>query len=121
VRVRGERTSGAKRANTEAGKATFRAYCASCHGENAKGEGPAAVALKIPPPDLTLLSRRNGGKYPEGYISAVLKFGKGLPSHGSEDMPIWGSSAKALDPARDPTGQQHVDDVVAYVGSLQVK
>jgi hypothetical protein len=51
----------------------------------------------------------------------VLTFGKSFASHGSEDMPIWGSRFKMLDPVRDPTGQQHIDDVVAYLRSLQEK
>jgi hypothetical protein len=33
----------------------------------------------------------------------------------------WGPRFKAIDPVRDPTGQQHVDDVVAYIESLQAK
>jgi len=35
----------------------FRAYCASCHGLDAKGTGPAARALKDEVPDLTVLTR----------------------------------------------------------------
>jgi hypothetical protein len=77
--------------------------------------------MKTSPPDLTTLSRRHEGKYPAGYVSALLKFGRSLASHGSEDMPVWGPRFKTLDAVRDPTGQHHVDDVVAYIGSLQAK
>jgi hypothetical protein len=59
--------------------------------------------------------------YPAGYVSALVKFGRSLAAHGSLDVPVWGSRFKELDPVRDPTGQQHVDDVVAYVRSLQAK
>ncbi len=31
----------------------YRLYCATCHGRDGKGNGPAAAALKVPPPDLT--------------------------------------------------------------------
>ncbi|HTQ60462.1 MAG TPA: cytochrome c [Candidatus Solibacter sp.] len=103
------------------GKGMFTKYCASCHGQDAKGSGPAAIAMKTPPPDLTTLSKRNDGKYPEGYVGAVLKFGRSMASHSSEDMPVWGSRFKTLDPAGDPTGQQHVDALVAYIKQLQVK
>ena len=102
-------------------KETFVKYRASCHGADAKGNGPAAIAMNTPPPDLTSLTRRHEGKYPAGYVGAVLKFGRSLASHGSEDMPVWGSRFKELDPVRDPTGQQHVDAVVAYIESLQAK
>ena len=108
-------------ANLASGNETFLQYCASCHGKLGKGDGPAALAMKAPPPDLTTLANRHDGKYPAGYVSAVLKFGRGLASHGSEEMPVWGSRFRSLDPARDPTGQQHMDDVVAYIQSLQVK
>ena len=64
---------------------------------------------------------RHEDKFPAGYVSALLVFGESFASHGSEDMPIWGSRFKALDPVHDPTGQQHIDDVVAYIQSLQVK
>ena len=103
------------------GRETFLKYCASCHGEDGKGNGPAAIALKPPPSDLTTLSKRHEGKYPAGYVSALVKFGRNLAAHGSLDMPVWGSRFKELDPVRDPTGQQHIDDVVAYIGSLQAK
>ncbi|MGB9465284.1 MAG: cytochrome c [Candidatus Acidiferrum sp.] len=116
-----EQKPAARQPSTESGKETFLKYCASCHGKDGKGNGPAAIALKPPPSDLTTLSRSNEGKFPSGYISAVLKFGRSLAAHGSEDMPVWGSRFKALDPVRDPTGQQHVDDVVAYIESLQAK
>ena len=35
-------------------------------------------------------------------------------------MPVWGSRFKLIDPKADPTGQRHIDDVVAYIESLQV-
>lgn len=45
------------------GSDLFRAYCASCHGADAKGSGPAASALKAKVPNLTLLAKRNGGPF----------------------------------------------------------
>ena len=113
--------SAGRQPNLASGKETFLKYCASCHGEDGKGNGPAAMALKPPPSDLTTLSVRHEGKYPAGYIDALVTFGRSLAAHGSLDMPVWGARFKELDPVRDPTGQQHVDDVVAYIRSLQTK
>ncbi len=107
--------------NTTSGRDIFKRYCASCHGEDAKGNGPAVIAMSVPPPNLTTLTKRHDGKYPDGYVGAVLKFGRSRASHGSEDMPVWGSRFSRLDPVNDPTGQQHINDLVAYIGSLQVK
>jgi len=116
-----ERKSATKLPSAAAGQETFLKYCASCHGKTAKGDGPAAFVFRTPPPDLTTLSRRHEDKFPAGYVGVVLTFGKSFASHGSEDMPIWGSRFKTLDSVHDPTGQQHIDDVVAYIRSLQVK
>jgi mono/diheme cytochrome c family protein len=116
-----ERKPAPKAPSAAAGRETFLKYCASCHGKTATGDGPAAFVLKTPPPDLTTLSKQHEDKFPAGYISAVLTFGKSFASHGAVDMPIWGSRFKTLDPVHDPTGQQHIDDVVAYIRSLQVK
>lgn len=70
------------------GKDMFKAYCASCHGEDAKGHGPVAPALKVPPPDLTLLAKRNNGKFSADYVNTVVVHGVNTPAHGSTDMPI---------------------------------
>ena len=34
------------------GQEMYKAYCAVCHGTDGKGGGPAASALKVPPPTL---------------------------------------------------------------------
>lgn len=42
-----------------AGKDTFDAYCAPCHGRSGAGDGPVAPVLRMPPADLrTLASAR---------------------------------------------------------------
>src|ERR1700736_539992 len=40
-----------RRADITSGKKIFANYCASCHGVNGKGNGPAAAALKPAPTD----------------------------------------------------------------------
>lgn len=73
------------------GKDLFAAYCASCHGKGAKGDGPAAAALKTPPPDLTMLAKKNGGKYNFVEVEQMISgTGRSMSAHGSGDMPIWG-------------------------------
>ena len=123
--VRGQQKSKAKpaprQANVASGRETFLEHCATCHGKTGKGDGPAAYVLRTRPPDLTTLAKRHDGKYPAGSVSAVLTFGRSLASHGSEEMPIWGPRFKKLNPVGDPTGQQHIEDVVAYIRSLQEK
>src|SRR5579871_6879458 len=73
-----------------AGVDLFREYCAVCHGTDAKGNGPAAVALKVKPADLTLISRKNANKFPELHVQSVIEGDDAMAAHGSRDMPIWG-------------------------------
>ena len=74
------------------GEDLFNTYCAVCHGKDAKGNGPAAGALKVRPADLTTLAQRHGGKFPREYVTTVLQYGvEDVNAHGSKDMPIWGS------------------------------
>jgi len=54
------------------GSNTYRTYCASCHGEKGRGDGPLADNLQFHPADLTRLARRNGGKYPTETIRRIV-------------------------------------------------
>lgn len=73
------------------GVALYVAYCASCHGRDGKGRGPAVAALKVPPPDLTTLTLRYGGKFPRDLVEKII-LGENpvAAAHGSREMPIWG-------------------------------
>jgi mono/diheme cytochrome c family protein len=73
------------------GGALYFAYCASCHGREAKGNGPAAAALRVTPPDLTTLSQRHGGKFPREFVEkTILGEDPVAVAHGSREMPVWG-------------------------------
>ena len=41
-------------ADAAAGKTTFTTYCASCHGDTGKGDGPVGAALQPPPRDFSV-------------------------------------------------------------------
>jgi mono/diheme cytochrome c family protein len=70
------------------GAEIFKWYCAACHGKQGKGNGPAASELKVAPPDLTTLSKRNRGKFPADYVRNVLLNGAKAPAHGRAEMPV---------------------------------
>lgn len=103
------------------GKAMYVAYCASCHGNDGKGNGPAASAMKLPPTDLTRLAAANGGKFPEKQVIQTIKGDSSAPSHGSKDMPVWGPVFQAMGTANDGTAQLRVRNLAAYISSLQAK
>jgi mono/diheme cytochrome c family protein len=105
-----------------AGHDLFAFYCATCHGRNGTGDGPVAAALKSPPPDLTLLARRNGGTFPRQRVEAFVTNGGDVltPAHGSSDMPVWGPVFRGLDPS-DALVKVRIANVVTYIESIQVK
>jgi len=101
------------------GQEMFRAYCASCHGLDGKGMGPAEPALKKRPPDLTQLSKKNGGKFPAVMVANLIR-GESFPiaAHGSGDMPIWGNAFRATN--RDEAMVTlKVNHLTAYIESIQ--
>ncbi len=72
------------------GAKDFAARCASCHGQDGKGHGPAASALEKKPSDLTTIAKRHGGNYPAGRVFAAIE-GLDMPdAHGTREMPVWG-------------------------------
>lgn len=74
----------------DAGKREFDDNCAACHGKDGRGAGSITDLLKKSPPDLSLLSRRNGGVFPLARVYEVVE-GAG-PGHGTREMPAWGQA-----------------------------
>jgi mono/diheme cytochrome c family protein len=99
----------------------YTAYCAVCHGTDGKGGGPAASALKVPPNDLTLLSKNNGGKYPSMKVSSSIRNESAVPAHGSREMPVWGALFWSVSSGHETEVQQRVVNLTKYIESLQAK
>ena len=102
------------------GSSTFRAYCTTCHGVGGHGNGPAAPALKVAPPDLTLISQRAGGKFPSAKVKAQITGDDVIAAHGSRDMPTWGPLFKAVDTS-DSVAELRLTNLIKYVESIQAK
>jgi mono/diheme cytochrome c family protein len=103
------------------GKEMFTTYCAVCHGTDGKGGGPAASALKVPPTDLTMLSKNNGGKFPSLKVTAAIRGEADLPAHGSKDMPVWGKLFWSMSRGHEGEVQQRVANLTHYIETLQAK
>jgi mono/diheme cytochrome c family protein len=103
-----------------AGQETFRSYCASCHGIDGKGHGPAAPALKRRPTDLTQLSKKNGGKFPSATVSSVIRGDDFIVDHGSQSMPIWGDAFRTVN--HDETMVKlKIQNLAIYIETIQQK
>jgi mono/diheme cytochrome c family protein len=101
------------------GKEMYMAYCASCHGRDAKGDGPAAGALKVPPADLTTLAQKNNGKFPSNHVAAVLSGQEEVTAHGSKDMPVWGPVFFRVSHGHPTEVQQRIGNLTLYLKTLQ--
>jgi len=99
----------------------FMSYCASCHGKDAKGDGPAAAALSAAPADLTSLAKQNGGKYPDMKVTSVLRGQAKVVAHGTQEMPVWGPFFWRMSQGHESEVQQRIANLNNYIKSLQQK
>jgi mono/diheme cytochrome c family protein len=110
-----------KQTSAASGAEMYKAYCASCHGAEARGNGPAASALKIPPSDLTQLSKNNGGRFPSMKVMSAIEGKSDLPAHGSREMPVWGQLFWGLSHGHEAEVQQRAVNLTNYIEGLQAK
>jgi len=116
---------GANSGGLTSGASDFRQYCAQCHGFKGIGNGPVASALKKKPANLTLLSKNNGGVFPEEEVYNFIDGSKVAEGHGTREMPIWGYAF--ANPNNGPGGVRRtpeeikakIERLVDYVKSIQ--
>lgn len=101
------------------GHQMYTSYCAPCHGQDGKGNGPVAAAMKSQPTDLTQLMRNNHGKYPDTHVVSVLEFGSELSAHGSATMPVWGPIFGNMNRTHLQEKQLRISNLAHYLESIQ--
>jgi mono/diheme cytochrome c family protein len=101
------------------GPELFKAYCASCHGQDARGKGPMAASLKAVPADLTRISVRNRGVFPLARVEKIIS-GEEQPSsgHGSREMPVWGPIFSKVTHDVD-LGRVRINNLARYLRDIQ--
>ena len=104
-----------KRTQASDGAGMFNAYCASCHGLDGKGGGPAAKALAQAPADLTKITARNGGTFPAIKIKRYIEGADEIAAHGSRDMPVWSTLFRSMQPDTVPLRIQALSDFIASI------
>lgn len=122
----------------ELGKREYQSSCASCHGSDGKGNGRASQQLKVPAPDLTMLSKNNNGVFPTEAVHQTISGLQRMTAHGGHEMPIWGfrfnplvSVPKDVDPAYskrlgpeqrpDAVVRTRILAIIDYLNSIQQK
>jgi cytochrome c oxidase cbb3-type subunit 3 len=92
-------------ADADEGKKLYGQFCASCHGQSGKGDGPAAAALNPKPRDHT--DKAYMSSLTDDDMLKVIKNG-GASVGKSPLMPPWGASLK----------DDQIKDIIAYVRTL---
>jgi mono/diheme cytochrome c family protein len=101
------------------GRDLYLEHCATCHGTDAKGSGPAAATLKVAPPDLTLIAKAHGGEFPREWVAKYISGDTIVAAHGSRAMPIWGRVFEER--YNGFTARAAISALTIYIASLQAK
>ena len=117
-------TVGARAANaqtpSEHGSSIFRTYCASCHGEGGRGDGPLSESLRTRPPDLTGIAARHDGVFPTEKIYRIIDGREQVRGHGRTDMPVWGDAFfRAGENATRESVETRIRKLVEFLDSIQ--
>lgn len=104
------------------GEENFMRYCAACHGDGGRGDGPVASAIAKPVPDLTRIAARRDGKFPRQIIKNAIDGRWQIDAHGTQQMPVWGFEFWISEGAGDfsePRVDRILDRLVDYLASIQ--
>jgi mono/diheme cytochrome c family protein len=102
------------------GEIEYQRYCAVCHGVDGKGRGLMAKFLTVQPADLTVLSKKNAGKFPFWQVYRVIDGREEIRGHGTREMPIWGARFQAAAGGNDSGSRSQVaGEILSLVFYLQ--
>ena len=100
----------------------YQVFCSSCHGLTGRGDGPVEPLFRGGVPDLTRISERNGGKFPEQRLHEIIDGREALIAHGTSSMPVWGfelyEGTGSDREARKRTDAM-IDRLVGYLKTIQ--
>lgn len=107
------------RPSAHRGEPTYRTYCSSCHGKQARGDGPLAKDLKVQPANLSELAKRNEGEFPFEMVVETIEHGRSVRGHGTEDMPAWGDAFEMTSQS-EAEASAKMTELAHYLWTLQV-
>lgn len=110
---------GPDRTAASRGQVIFTTYCASCHGEQAMGDGTLAEYLNVKPANLTEIAKREG-KFDPAMVQQIIDGRQKVRGHGGGEMPVWGDAfTKTLDRNTEQDVKQRIHDVTHFLWSIQ--
>lgn len=104
------------------GAELFQRFCAACHGEQGRGDGPVAGTLTVLVPDLTELSQRHGDRFPAADVREIIDGRSIVIAHGTRYMPVWGYEfwvEEGADAVAEEDTRIMIDRLVAFLQSIQ--
>jgi mono/diheme cytochrome c family protein len=90
------------------GEIEYQRHCASCHGMDARGDGPLAKYLTVKPADLTQVAKKNGGEFPFWQTYRIIDGRDEIKAHGTREMPVWGQRFLAEQGSKDRYSETEV-------------
>jgi mono/diheme cytochrome c family protein len=104
--------------DVELGQDLYMAYCNFCHGNH--GDSPIADMLNVQPPDLTLISKRRNGVFPDEEIYKIIDGEEAVKAgHGDRDMPIWGETFANSERIDEVMVPKKIYQLIEYLKSIQ--
>ncbi len=107
-----------QKSDVELGHDLYIAYCNFCHGKY--GDASVGDLLKVKPPDLTLISKRRNGVFPDDEIYKIIDGQEALEAgHGSRDMPIWGETFANSENVDEVMVPKKIYQIIEYLKTIQ--
>ena len=105
------------------GAGLYQGLCASCHGVNGKGNGPAAAHIDAAVPDLTNYSDCNTDNFPHRKVESAI-FGRDRDPHADLNMPAWGTQFMYTahgwnEFMREAYARDRIHELAMYIETLQ--
>jgi mono/diheme cytochrome c family protein len=103
-----------RQAPPESGEVLYQRYCASCHGAEGRGDGPAAAGKTPKATDLTTTE-------PDvPHLMQVIDGRVTVEGHGTSAMPVWGNVFQQVhdDPHTQRKVLLDIQALAEYVASL---
>ena len=112
----------AQPSSSPTGDYLFRTYCASCHGNSAKGDGPLAESLRKRPADLHRNRPPQQGRLSRDQVFRIIDGRQPVKGHGGANMPVWGDVFARSSEVHDEAAiTERIEALVRYLEGLQAR